>query len=282
MAPQWGRDRRGRLYWYDPATGRRTRPPAATDRPRAYRVDKRGRGYWTWLDTGRRAPKPAWDGAPRYDRAGRPRDSTGRLVPRASLQHPPALWEPPSRPKAPKKGPKVRPRAPRRVRFQLRGPGDVIPGFAAPGGKLYFTRPTEARPKDLARIFHAWLRGAVRKSPMASSSEIGFRQHGMVFRVTAPLDQTALADLTDRLVGQPVRLVFRSMGANEWEIWAHANLPARGTRAVEQKGYRSVAQAFSGLERASTIMWDFLDEWDADIYWHEYYETEDILYEGGD
>lgn len=285
MGLAWGRDKRGRVYWYDPATGRRAKAPRDEARPRAYRKDKRGRGYWVWLDTGRRAPKPPWDAAPRYDRAGRPLDSTGRRVPRAALQAEPVLGPPkkppeekPRRKKAPEP---VRPKLPARVRAFVRGIGQAVEGFHQ-GEPLYFTKPTRSTPRGLDDIFRSWLKGAVIKSPVASSaSEIGFRQHGIVFRAEAPLDRVALAELTDALRGQPVRVVYKVTGANEWEIWLHLNRPERRTGEVKQAGYRSVTDRFRSGERAAQIVYDYLlDEWDADVDWFEYYETEDTVYEG--
>jgi len=286
MSLAWGRDKRGRIYWYHPGTGRRAKPPPDSQRPRAYRKDKAGRGYWTWLDTGRRAPKPAWDEAPRYDRAGRPLDSTGRRIPRAALLSEPVLG-PPREPKPEKSGGRkkaaspVRPRIPRRARAQVRSGDEPIPGFVTGHGLgPYMTKPTHTAPWDLAHIFQQWLKGAVRKSPMASASEIGFRQFGVVFTATAPLDMQALADLTDRLQGQPVRLVYRVTSRNQWEVWMHGNRPDRRTGEVDQKGYQGVSEAFKALETAAGLIYDFLDEWDADFYWNEYFETEDIVYEG--
>lgn len=281
MDYKWGRDKRGRLYWYQAGTGKRVKAPPDAQRPRTYRKDKRGRGYWTWGDTGRRAPKPAWDEAPRYDRAGRPLDSSGRRIPRAALQAEPVLGPP--EPPAPrrKKGPPVRPKVPARVRHQIRRIDESIPGFHHPKQGAYFTRPTESAPRDLERIFHSWLKGAVAKSPMASASEIGFRQFGLVYRVRAPLDMTALAELTNSLAGQPVRMVYRVIGHNEWEIWMHMNRPNRRTKEVRQMGDRAVSKTFKAATKAANIIYEFLSaEWDADFSWYEYYETEDDVYEG--
>lgn len=286
MATAFRRDKRGRLYWYDTATGRRTKAPAAAERPRAYRKDKTGRGFWLWLDTGRRAPKPGWDEAPRYDRAGRPLDSTGRRVPRSALVAAPVLGtsQPPqaSKPTKRKKAASpVRPRIPPRARAQVRRGDEPIPGFVTEHGLgPYMTKPTHTSPTDLEVIFGQWLKGAVRKSPMASASEIGFRQFGVVFTAEAPLDMTALADLTEQLRGQPIRVVYRATGPSEWEIWVHGNQPNRRTGEVEQRGYRGVSEGLRKLEHAANIVWDFLAEWEADFYWNEYYETEDIVYEG--
>lgn len=283
MAARWGRDRLGRLYWYDADTGRRRKAPPDSERPRAYRKDKRGRGYWTWLDTGRRAPKPPWDAAPRYDRAGRPLDSTGRRIPRTALLAEPVLGPPRKPPKEPKrkKAPKpVRPRVPARARHQIRRADEAIPGFHHEGGKVYVTRPTATAPKDLEKIFQQWVKGAVAKSPFASASEIGFRQFGVVYKVRAPLDLTALAELTSQLEGQPVRLVYRVVGHNEWEIWVHLNRPVRRTGEVAQKGDRTVASTFKGAAAAANIIYDYLEDWDADFDWYEYIETDDDIYEG--
>jgi hypothetical protein len=281
----WKRDKRGRLYWYDTETGKRLKAPSDAERPRAYRKDKRGRGYWTWLDTGRRAPKPSWDAAPRYDRAGRPLDTTGRRVPRAALQAEPVLGpprEPPSQkpPKRKKAASPVRPRIPPRARSQVRSGTETIPGFVTGKMSPYTTKPTHSGPVDLGHIFMQWLKGAVRKSPMASASEIGIRQFGVAFTATAPLDMKGLSELTDSLRGQPVRLVYRATGPSEWEIWMHGNRPNRRTGEVEQKGFRRVRDTFDDIERAANIIWDFLAEWDADFFWNLYIETEDFLYEG--
>lgn len=283
MARAWGRDKRGRLYWYDTETGKRTQAPAASERPRAFRRDKRGRGYWTWLDTGRRAPKPGWDEAPRYDRAGRPLDSTGRRVPRAALQAEPVLGppSPPTKPPRKKAATPVRPRIPPRARAQVRMGDEPIPGFVTEHGMgPYMTKPTHTSPTDLETIYMQWLKGAVRKSPMASASEIGFRQFGVVFTAKVPLDMTGLAELTDKLQGQPVRVVYRATGPSEWEVWLHGNRPNRRTGEVEQKGFRGVREGFRTIEHAANLVWDFLADWDADFYWNEYFETEDIVYEG--
>lgn len=284
MAKRWGRDRLGRLYWFDSGTGKRVKAPADAERPRAYRKDKRGRGYWTWLDTGARAPRPAWDAVPRWDRAGRPLDSTGRRVPRAALLPEPVLG-PPERAVAPpkpgrKKAPKpVRPRVPARARHQIRRADQPVPGFHQERG-AYFTRPTATPPKDLEKIFNRWVTGAVHKSPFNSASEIGFRQFGVMFRVRAPLDMQALAELTSQLEGQPVRLVYRVVGHNEWEIWMHLNRPERRTAEVKQRGDRAVASTFKKATGAANIIYDYLEGWEADFDWYEYIETDDDIYEG--
>lgn len=284
MGAKWGRDSRGRLYWYDADTGRRRKPPSDVERPRAYRKDKRGRGYWVWLDTGQRSGKPPWDQAPRYDRLGRPLDSTGRRVPAAALQAESVLAPlpetPTGAPRRKKAATPVRPRLPARARHQIRRADQDVPGFHQPGGGAYFTRPTQTPPRDLDRIFRRWVQGAVAKSPFSGPDEIGFRQHGVVFTVTAPLDTTALAELTNKLEGQPVRIVFRTVGRNQWEIWTHLNRPDRRTKAIEQKGDRAVERSFKAATTATNIIYDFLEDWDADFAWYEYIETDDDLYEG--
>lgn len=331
MALRWGRDRQGRVYWYDSVSGRRVTAPADSQRPRVYRVDSLGRGYWTWTDTGGRAPKPAWDAAPSYDRQGRPRDSAGKRVPASALEAESVLSALPATPKKPRAKPKkpagkpkkrkkpagkpkkpptkpkpkptkkkrpkklpppppaaptrrkaakpVRHRKPRRARHQIRGAGQDIPGFATPRG-VYTTREAEHELRGLGNIFGTWAKGAARKSGFMSVDEIGFRQFGVMFKVEAPLDHTALAELTHLLVGQPVRVVYRALGFDRWEIWMHMNRPERRTGEIAQKTFDQVRKSFDKAQTAGNIIYDYLAEWDADFSWYEYIETDDDLYEG--
>lgn len=154
-----------------------------------------------------------------------------------------------------------------------------MPGFHH-GKGAYFTRPTSTPPKDLHKIFNRWVTGAVHKSPFASASEIGFRQFGLMFKVRAPLDMRALAELTDKLEGQPVRMVYRVVGHNEWEIWTHLNRPQRRTAEVRQRGDKAVSATFKAATQAANLIYDFLDDWEADFDWYEYIETDDDIYEG--
>lgn len=319
MAVRQGRDRAGRTYWYDPETGRRVRAPETATagpvgRPLFYRVDAAGRGYWIWGDTGRRAPRPAR--APSTDAAGRPRDSAGRMVPAHALgkESPPQpakperTLSPGSKPKAgrpPKKPPKKKPaekppkkpakkppkkppeptphrkpvKLPPRIPVQLRGPREDIPGFEY-GKGAYMTKVTHSLPFDLETIFLRWLKGAVAKSALASASEIGFRQHGMVFTVHAPLDARAFEDLTKALEGMPVRLVIRALGNNNWEIWVHLVSPDKRKKTIKQRSYRDVARAIRRAEAAMERIYEFLEEWTDEIAWHLYFETDDDVYEG--
>lgn len=278
-----------------PAKGRPAKPhtkPApklkqTRTRPRVYRVDTAGRGYWIWEDTGKRAPKPSK--APRVDTAGRPLDSRGRRISQQALA--PSTRKPPPKPskKPPKKLPKkpprkkakapVRAKVPARVRVQIRRASESVPGFHM-GKGAYFTRPTESAPHELSRIFNAWLKGAVRKSPMASANEIGFRQFGVMFTVEGPLDMMDMQRIAADLAGQPVRLVFRSMGRDQWQIWMHANRPQRRTAEVRQRDNKAVASTLTKVEKAANILYDYLLDLDMDFAWFEYFETEDTVYEG--
>ncbi len=278
------RDRRGRIYWVEPGKGR-VKAPADVDRPRGYGVDKLGRGYWTFLDTGRRAPKPAWDEAPRYDSLERPLDTRGRRVPAASLQAVEvALVAPTVRKAPPKKAARrVRPAVPPRPpRASVLGPREMVTGFKDDFRKIYTTRPTQTSPKGLEKIFESWAKGAVNKSPVVSDvDEFSIRQHGVVFvSAYGGLDNTALAELNNALAGQPVRMVYRSTGPNEMEIWMHLNRPDRRTGAIEQRGHGGASGSFKGGEAAANIIYDFLMDYDAEFAWYEYIETDEDLYEG--
>ena len=284
------RDKRGRSYWVDTATGRRARAPEPSSRPRAYRRDVRGRGYWTYLDTGRRAPKPAWDAAPRYDSIGRPLDSTGRRIPRAALEAesvylaPPKKKKPKRKPKRPKRvrGEILRPRTLRKPRVDRLSAAQAVPGFKGDYKGIYSTRPTYSPPRDLRLIFRKWLAGAVHKSPVASSAgEVAIRQYGVLFNIRADMDNRDFAELVDLLKGEKVRLSFRAMGGGEWEIWMHLNLPKRAdVEVIPQQGFRKVGLRFEESNRAAMKIYNFLDGFDGELQWNLYIETDEELYEG--
>ena len=277
MALKSRRDKLGRSYWVDTATGRRAKAPEEASRPRAYAVDKRGRGYWTYLDTGRRAPKPTWETA-RYDKADRPIDSRGRRVPRAAIAEPTVYA-----PSPPIKGKVVRAKYLRTPKFRRISYRKPVPGFKGDFKGVYTTRPTYAPPRDLQTVFRKWLGGAVRKSPVASSAgEVSIRQSGVVFRIEGDADDRDWAKLVEELRGENVRLVIRAMGRGEWEIWMHLNNPRRRTdiEVIPQQGYRKVISQFEAANRAARKIYDFLDDLDVEFTWNEYIETDEELYEG--
>jgi len=79
-------DDTGRLVPFSSLVSRPRYSAEPVERTRVHFYDKKGHSRWRWKETGRLAPKPGMADI-RYDSAGRPRDDTGKPIPRKSYRH---------------------------------------------------------------------------------------------------------------------------------------------------------------------------------------------------